>query len=68
MHHLKLPEVCDADGVVLRAHIQKVWNAVVVKIIFAGVTSSIPCGRKLEKFIISVSRSVKYAIHTSKDF
>lgn len=45
MHHLKLPEVCAADGVVLGAHVKNVRNAVVVKIVFAGITSSIPCAR-----------------------
>ncbi len=43
MYHLKLPEVSVTDGVVLRAHIQNVWNVVIVKIIFADIASSIPC-------------------------
>ena len=41
--HLELPEVCDTDGVVLRTHIKNIWDVVVVKVIFAGIPSSIAC-------------------------
>lgn len=41
--HLELPEVCSGDGVVLRAHVENIWDAVVVKVVYAGVSSSIAC-------------------------
>lgn len=43
MDHLELSEVCAADAVVLWAHVEYVWDAVVVKVIFACVASSVPC-------------------------
>lgn len=46
--HLELPEVCDTDGVVLRTHIKNIWDTVVVKVIFAGVASSIACNMSNE--------------------
>lgn len=45
--HLELPEVGDADGIVFRTHVKNVWDAVIVKIIFAGIPPSIPCWRKM---------------------
>ena len=41
--HLELPEVCGSDGIVLWTHVKKIWNAVVIKVIFARVPSSIAC-------------------------
>ena len=41
--HLKLPEVRYADGVVLRAHVENVRDAVVVEVVLAGVPSSVAC-------------------------
>lgn len=43
VHHLKLPEVGDADGVVLRTHVKEVRDVVVVKVVFAGVSSTVAC-------------------------
>lgn len=69
MHHLKLAEVCAADGIVLRTHVHKVWNVVVVKIIFAGVASFIPCGQFKKKcFLIDYSRFVKWLNLASTHF
>lgn len=39
--HLELSEVCGTDGVVFRAHVENIRDAVVVKVVFAGVSSSI---------------------------
>lgn len=44
--HLELPEVCFTDGIVLRTHVKDVWDTVVVKVIFAGISSSITCFKK----------------------
>lgn len=41
--HLEFPEVCGTDGTVLRAHIKNIRDTVVVKVIFAGIPSSIAC-------------------------
>lgn len=41
MHHLEVPEVGFADGVVLRTHVVNVRDAVVVKIVFTDVTPPI---------------------------
>lgn len=41
MHHLEFPEVCHTDGIVLRTHIEDIWDTVVVKVIFACIPSSI---------------------------
>lgn len=39
--HLELPEVCATDGAVLRTYVKDIWDAVIVKVVLAGVTSSI---------------------------
>ena len=44
--HLELSKVCDTDGVVLRTHIENIWDTVVVKVIFASIASSIACLKK----------------------
>lgn len=41
--HLELPEICGTDGIVLRTHIKNIWDTVIVKVIFAGIPSSIAC-------------------------
>lgn len=43
MHHLELSKVGDTDAVILGAHVKDVGDAVVVKVVFACVTSSISC-------------------------
>ena len=43
MDHLELSEVSDADGVVLWAHVEDVRDVVIVKVVFAGVTSAVTC-------------------------
>ena len=40
-NHLESAEVCFTDGKVLRAHIMDVQNIVLVKIVFAHVTTAI---------------------------
>lgn len=45
--HLELPEVCDTDGIVLRTHIKNIWDIVIIKVIFAGIPSSIACEKKI---------------------
>lgn len=40
-NHLESTEVCFADGKVLWAHVINVQNAVVIKIIFARITTAI---------------------------
>lgn len=39
--HLELPEVCRTYGVVLRAHVENIRDAVIVKVVSAGVSPSI---------------------------
>lgn len=55
--HLELPEVCNADGIVLWTHIQYVWNTVIVKVVFAGVSSSIACSYKREINRLNLAQS-----------
>jgi len=47
--HLELSEVCDTDGIVLRTHVKNIWNTVVVKVVFAGISSPIACSRKRDQ-------------------
>lgn len=41
VYHLKLPKVCNTDGIVLWASIEEIRNVVVVKVIFTGITTAI---------------------------
>lgn len=41
--HLELPEVCNANGIVLWTHVEDIRDAVIVKVVFARVPSSITC-------------------------
>lgn len=43
VHHLKLPEVRNTDGIVLWARVKEVRNVVIVKVIFTGITTAISC-------------------------
>lgn len=44
--HLELPEVGDTDGIILWTHVDNIWDVVVVKVVFAGVTSPIGCWKR----------------------
>lgn len=55
--HLKLPEVCDTDGVVLRTHVEYIWYAVVVEVVFAGVPSSITFKKTSKKVLRHLNSS-----------
>lgn len=44
--HLELPEVCRTYGVVLRAHVENIRDAVIVKVVYAGVSPSIAYTRR----------------------
>lgn len=57
MDHLELPEVCNTDGIVLWTHIQYVWNTIIVKVIFARVSSSIACSNKSEINRLNLAQS-----------
>lgn len=39
--HLKLSEISFTDVIIFRAHIINIWDAVIVKVIFADITSAI---------------------------
>lgn len=41
--HLEVPEVRLTDGVVLRTHVVNIRDVVVVKVVFAGITTPIAC-------------------------
>lgn len=41
--HLELPKVGGSDSIVLWTHIKNIWDTVIVKVVFAGIPSSITC-------------------------
>lgn len=41
--HLELSEISFTDGIVFRTYIKNIWNIVIVKVIFANITSAITC-------------------------
>lgn len=49
MHHLEVPEVSLTDGAVFRAHIINVKDTVIVKVIFASISSPVTCHQGQEE-------------------
>lgn len=60
VNHLELPEVCDANGTVFRTHIQNIRDTVIVKVVFAGIASSITCKHQITIQIMISNRCVQY--------
>ena len=58
--HLEVPEVCLADGVVLRTHIVNIRDTVIVEVIFTSVPTPIACcqGKAERKEELSICLSV----------
>ena len=58
-NHLESAEVCFTDGKVLRAHIMDVQNIVLVKIVFAHVTTAITWEEKLDIEVTKMDKELQ---------